>query len=165
MEQESKSNNILYAIIGVSLIGFIDALYLFYSELTGNFNCLINKGIFECEAVNTSVYAKFLGVHVSLWGIIFYLIVTLLVFLIIYEKNIYWLSFFLPAIGLLGLLFSVYLTIVEIAIIRALCEFCLLSAVCSVTIFVLVLIAKYKEFSSIFAKLDFWNFYIKEETE
>ena len=165
MKQESKSNTILYALIGVSLIGFIDALYLFYSELTGNFNCLINKGIFECEAVNTSVYAKFLGVHVSLWGIIFYLIVILLAFLIIYEKNIYWLSFFLPFVCLFGLLFSVYLTIVEIAIINALCEFCLLSAVCSVVIFVLVLIAKYKEFSSIFVKLDFWNFFSKEETQ
>ena len=165
MKQESKSNNYLYAIIGVSLIGFIDALYLFYSELTGNFNCLINQGIFECEAVNTSAYAKFLGVHVSLWGIIFYLIVTLLVFLTIYQKNIYWLSFFLPAVGLFGLAFSVYLTIIELAVIKALCEFCLLSAICSITIFILVLITKHKEFSSIFEKLDFWNFFNKEESE
>ncbi len=165
MKQKSKSNNFLYALIGISLIGFVDALYLFYSELTGNFNCLIDKGMFECEAVNTSVYAKFLGVHVSLWGIIFYLLITLLVFLFIYEKNPYWLSFFLPAVSLFGLAFSIYLTIIEIVVIQALCEFCLLSAICSVIIFILVFIAKYKEFTSIFAKLDFWKFFTKEESQ
>ena len=164
MKQRSKSNNYLYAIIGVSLIGFIDALYLFYSELTENYNCLIDAGIFACETVNRSNYAKFppgIGVHVSLLGIIFYLLVILIVFLYIYEKNIYWLNFFLPALGLFGFAFSVYLTIIELALIKALCEFCLLSAICSVIIFILILIAKHKEYSSIFAKLDFWNFFKK----
>ena len=165
MKQKSKGNIFLYAIIGVALIGFIDALYLFYSELTGNFNCLINAGMFECESVNTSTYAKFLGVHVSLWGIIYYLLVILLVFFFIYQKNIYWLSFFLPALGLVGFVFSVYLTIIELAVIKALCEFCLLSAICSVIILLLILIAKHKEFSSIFKKLDFWNFFSKEEAQ
>ena len=163
MKQESKSKSFLYILIGVSLIGFIDALYLFYSELSGNFYCLIEKGIFECETVNTSVYAKFLGVHVSLWGIIYYIIIILLVFLFIYQQNIYWLSFFLPAVSLFGLAFSVYLTVIEIVIIQALCEFCLLSAICSVLIFIFVLIAKHRNFSSIFFKLDFWNFFSKEE--
>jgi uncharacterized membrane protein len=157
MAAEKQGKTLLQVSIVVSLIGFLDALYLLYMEISGNFQCLINKGIFQCESVNNSPYAKFLGVHVSLWGIIFYIIVIVLLFLAIHIKNDYPLSFFLPAATLFGLGFSIYLTIVEIFILKLLCEFCLLSAICSISLFILILFAKKKKFSSIFAKLDFWK--------
>ncbi len=163
MENKKQGRRLLQASIVVSLIGFLDALYLFYMEITGKFQCLINKGVFQCETVNSSPYAKFLGVHVSLWGMIFYILVIVLLFLSLISKNEYFLSFFLPIASLFGLGFSIYLTIVEIFIIKLVCEFCLLSAICSIVLIVLIMLAKYMKHSTIFAKLDFWNILKKNQ--
>ncbi len=159
MEENKLVKTLLQTSVLVSLLAFLVALYLLYMELSGNFQCLINQGIFQCETVNSSPYAKFLGVHVSLWGVIFYLIFITLLFLALFSKNEYWLSFFLPIASLWGLGFSIYLTSVEIFIIEFFCEFCLLSAICSVILFVLVLISKKKYFTSFLAKIDFWNMF------
>ncbi len=159
MEENKLVKTPLQASIVVSLLAFLDALYLLYMELSGNFKCLINQGIFQCETVNSSPYAKFLGVHVSLWGVIFYLIFITLLFLALFSNNEYWLSFFLPVASLWGLGFSIYLTSIEIFKIKFFCEFCLFSAICSVILFVLVLISKKKYFTSLIAKLDFWNMF------
>ncbi|MCG3216413.1 MAG: vitamin K epoxide reductase family protein [Candidatus Heimdallarchaeota archaeon] len=163
MKQGNKSKNLLYALIIVSLLGFLDSLYLFYSEITGNINCLINEGIFQCETVNTSSYATFLGIHVSLWGIIFYVLLILFLFLSLYAEWVYWLGFLLPVASLFGLIFSIYLTAIEIFVIKALCEFCIFSALCSITIFVLVLLTKKKEYGSLTIHLDFWNAFRSEK--
>ena len=157
MVETKQGKTLLQASIVISLIGFLDALYLLYMELSGDFQCLIKQGVFQCDLVNTSPYAKFLGVHVSLWGLIYYIVTIFVLFASLREINEYILSFLLPAIALFGLGFSIYLTIVEIFVIKLMCEFCLLSAICSVSLFILVMIAKHKRFSSIFTKLDFWN--------
>ena len=148
----------------VALVGFITALYLFYMEVTKDFACLINAGIFDCKAVNQSVYAKILGIPVSLLGIMFYLAVIIVSFLAIFTKNKYWLSFFLPAAGVIGFLFSIYLTVIEAFVLVQFCEFCLVSAICSLALFILIIFAKRANFPSLFAQLDFWNMFKKEET-
>jgi uncharacterized membrane protein len=95
----------------------------------------------DCNAVQGSSYAQILGIPVALFGIIFYVAVALL-----------WIA--LPrftdnrrrriALGsLLGLtvagtLFSVYLTILEIFVIEAICAWCLTSAVISTALMLLV---------------------------
>ncbi len=149
----------------VALIGFLDALYLYYMEISRKFKCLINTGLFQCETVNSSDYAKILGIPLSLLGCLFYLAVIIFLFLAIFDKNQYWLSFFLPALVIFGFIFSIYLTAIEIFAIHFFCEFCIISAVCSVTLFILILIAKLKNFPSLFSKLDFWNMFKKEIVE
>jgi len=150
----------------VALIGFIDALYLFYMEVSKEFACLINTvEIFDCKTVNQSEYAIILGIPVSLLGCLFYLAVITMIFLAIFTKNEYWLSFFLPAAGIVGLLFSIYLTIIEFFVLNAFCEYCLLSAFCSLTLFILLLIAKHQNFPSLFTKLDFWNMFKKPKLD
>ncbi|MCE7741879.1 MAG: vitamin K epoxide reductase family protein [Candidatus Heimdallarchaeota archaeon] len=153
---------LLQVSVVVALIGFLDALYLYYMELTQNFKCLINTGVFQCETVNQSVYAKILGIPVSLLGCLFYLAFIAFLFLAIYTDNQYWLGFFLPAASIVGFLFSIYLTVIEIFVIKLFCEFCVLSAICSVVLIVLIFVAKSKNFPSLFAKLDFWNMFKKE---
>jgi len=165
MSEIKKSNLLIRISIFFSLIGFLDSLFLFYSELTGNFYCPIQGGIFECETVNTSKYAKLFGVHVSLWGLLFYLFLLVVLFLTQFTDNKYWLCFFLPIASLWGVLFSVYLTIIEIFVIKKMCEFCLLSAICMLVIFTLILIAKKFIHPSLFSKLDFWNMFKKTEIE
>ncbi len=131
-------------------------------EFSGNFNCLINTGVFQCQTVNQSEYAKILGIPVSLLGCLFYLAFIALLFLAIFTTNQYWLSFFLPAASIVGILFSIYLTVIEIFVIKLFCEFCMLSAICSLALLVLILVAKKQNFPSLFVKLDFWNVFKKE---
>ena len=131
------------------------------------FACLINTGVFKCATVGQSIYAKIPpgnGIPVSLLGCIFYIAVLALLFLALFTKNEYWLSFFLPAAGIVAVLFSIYLTVIEIFVIHFFCEFCLISALCSLALFVLILIAKSKDQPSLFYKLDFWNMF-KNETD
>ncbi|NPD88358.1 MAG: hypothetical protein HGN29_06525 [Asgard group archaeon] len=155
---ESKKRSMLLRIsVVVALIGFIDALYLLYSAKANIYRCLIDVGMFDCSAVSTHERSIFLGVHVSLWGVLFYITLILLLFLSIFQQNKYWLSFFLPLTSLWGAGFSIYLTIVEFVVIKNICEFCLLSAICSIALFVLILIAKAKSFPKIYSDLDFWN--------
>ncbi len=165
MSKTEKSNLLLRISIIFALIGFLDSLYLFYSELTGRFFCPIQVGMFECETVNTSKFAKLLGVHVSFWGMLFYLFIIVVLFLSQYTKNEYWVSFFLPVAGLWGFLFSIYLTAIELFVIKKLCEFCLLSAISTTVVFVLILFAKKLVFPSLFSKLDFWNMFDKENDD
>jgi len=161
---DTKPNIVLLQVsVVVALIGFLDALYLYYMEVTKNFNCLIDTAVFQCQTVNESVYAKILGIPVSLLGCLFYLAVIALLFLAIFTKNQYWLGFFLPAASIVGILFSIYLTVIEIFVIKFFCEFCVLSAICSVALIVLILIAKKKNFPSLFSKLDFWNMFKEDK--
>lgn len=145
----------------ISLIGFLDALYLVYMEISGDFRCLLKGGFFQCDLVNTSPYAKLLGVHISIWGALFYLAMIISLLIAVKSPNPYWIGFILPISGLFGALFSIYLTCIEAFVINYYCEFCLLSAICTWIIFLDVLIIKWKKFSSFFTHLDFWNFFKK----
>ena len=163
-EKIRRTNRVLYATIIIILIGFLDALYLLYMELTNQFYCPINIGKFQCVDVNTSNYAIFLGVHLSVWGVIYYLVMMLISILAVRtktEKN-YWISFFLPFGAIWGAGFSIYLTILEAFFIGAYCEFCVLSAICSFIIFILVVLAKIIFNGSLFRDLNFWNILKKE---
>lgn len=85
----------------------------------------------ECNLVQASEYARILGIPVAFLGLLFYLTI-LVAFLAIRfgtlrpsRKVITGLI----GITLLGTLFSIYLTVVEIFLIKAICLWCLSSAV------------------------------------
>jgi len=126
--------------------------------MSHNYYCIIGKGLFQCNLVNTSRFSKLFGVHISIYGALFYFFTLLFLFLAIYNDG-YWLSFFLPLFGIVGFLFSVYLTIIEAFVLHLFCEFCLFSAFCTVLLLIFILIAKKKHFVSLFAKLDFWKIF------
>ena len=163
MDEQKIIKRLYISNIIISLLGFLNALYLFYAAISGNINCPLEGGIFQCEIVHASPYAKFLGVHVSLWGIIYFLVIIILLFLALQNKNPYWIGFFLPAAGLFGLGFSIYLTCIEIFVITYFCEFCLLSAILTLVVFVLILVTKKIEQKSLFINLEFWRIFSKND--
>ena len=163
METQKISRRLYISNILISLLGFFNALYLFYSTTVGNIYCPLTGGIFKCEEVHADPHSMFLGVHVSLWGVIYFLILIILLFISSNSKNPYWLGFFLPAVSLFGFGFSIYLTCIEIFVITYFCEFCLFSALCSTVIFILTLITKKIEQGSIFKFLQFWRIFNKNE--
>ena len=122
----------------LALLGLVVATYLAYVEVTQT--AAVCGPVGECNVVQTSAYALFLGVPVAVWGVLNYLAVVVL-----WTGNRtlagQWAG--LSLLGLLGLtvfgtLFSIYLTCLELFAIRAVCSWCLGSAVITTALMLLV---------------------------
>lgn len=143
----SLSRNIplrlLYGAVIFALVGFIDASYLTIKHYTGGpIPCSILNG---CETVISSIYAKILGIPVSLFGAAYYL--TLLVLLLLYlDIRKFLLVRVFGYLTLGGLLFSIWLVSAQVFLIKSLCLYCLVSAATSTVLFVLGrFMLKYRE--------------------
>ena len=126
----------LRGIVLIGLLGLFVALYLLLYHL-GFYGALM-CGAGSCEVVQTSKYARFLGQPVPLWGTLWYAGVLVLAFLGLgpaYGKR--WLELLLALAVTGGLLFSAYLTAVELIILHSVCMWCVISAVLTVLLFVL----------------------------
>ncbi|MFZ2359325.1 MAG: vitamin K epoxide reductase family protein [Anaerolineae bacterium] len=99
-------------------------------------------GVGDCEAVQTSPYAELLGVPVAIWGLLSYL--GLLALYLVKRSN--WRGFgqlarqltFLAT--LVGVMYSAYLTYLELFVINAICPWCVASAIVMTALFVLAII-------------------------
>jgi|YelNatPaOPRAMG01_1025707.scaffolds.fasta_scaffold01942_12 uncharacterized membrane protein len=129
-----------FGVVVAAVIGLVDSVYLTWIKFTHNeASCLV--GIGNCEAVNTSRYAEIGGIPIALLGALAYLILLVLVLLevrkAISAENSSTLIF---GIGLAGFLYSLYLTYLELMVIKAICPFCILSAVAMTAIFILAVV-------------------------
>jgi uncharacterized membrane protein len=124
------------AIALLSLVGILIALYLTLYKIgvVGDLSCSIGS----CETVNTSRWATFLGLPVAAWGLAAY--VALFALSLAGTTDRYaasrGLSWLLVAIAGWSVLFSAWLTYLELFIIHAICIWCVTSAVILVAIFV-----------------------------
>lgn len=122
----------LLALVGL----FVSAYLLLYSMgYYGDILC----GTGACEVVQTSDYAVFLGLPVPAWGTAWYAAVLTLALVAANGGT----AASTPArlLGLLaagGLAFSAYLTWIEAFVLEAWCRWCVVSAVLTVLIFLLV---------------------------
>lgn len=134
----SKWLSILFPLIGV--IGLGVAAYIAYVQL---FQVQAICGPLEnCNTVLQSRYAKLLGfVPNSVLGMLSYLAMFFLWLWHLRRKD--WLAQQSPllilAISLLGSLLSVYLTVLQVFVLKALCMWCLSSAVIIALLFLLSL--------------------------
>jgi uncharacterized membrane protein len=102
----------------VALAGIGVAGYLTWTHYAGDTaSCPIGG---SCEEVQESEYAEFLGVPVSLLGLLAY---TALLGLVAWDAPAARLA--AAAIALVGLLFSGYLLVVQLFVIDAVCVWCL----------------------------------------
>lgn len=122
-----------YVIGALTLLGVGVATYLVYVHYAGIEPFCVSSG--GCEVVQSSVYADFLGVPVALLGLIGYILIFG--------------SLFIPgdlgrgataALTLSGFGFSVYLTYLELFEIKAICQWCVASAIIMTVLMVLAMI-------------------------
>jgi len=115
-------------VAALALAGIFISLYLTLYKIgvIGELSCSIGS----CETVNTSKWSTFLHLPVALWGLLFYLdvFVIALVGTIPRFENEFILSALLVAEAAIGVLFSAWLTYLELAVIHALCIWCVTSA-------------------------------------
>lgn len=113
---------------GLAILGFLDALYLLIIKLTNN-KGLCLEGIGDCWTVNLSKYSEIAGVPISILGMGAYLAVIVLLFL--ETKGSFWKNnspILIFGLMLAGTLYSAYLTYIEIYVLKAICPFCVISA-------------------------------------
>jgi uncharacterized membrane protein len=121
----------------ISLIGIFLATYLTLYKL-GYIEALA-CGTGSCEVVQASRWSKLLGQPVALWGVGFYLAMFALSvagsFGQLEESRPIGIALAVMSGG--GVLFSAYLTFVEVAWLHAICRYCVVSACLVVVLFTL----------------------------
>jgi len=114
--------------------GLAISLYLTLTKLAGATALLCHRGG-GCDVVQSSRYATFLGLPTAAWGAGLYLVVGAVALAGLTARR--WLWAFLLAV--VGASFSAFLTFVELAILRAVCFYCLTAAVLALALLAVVL--------------------------
>lgn len=119
----------------VALIGVFVSVYLTLFKLgyIGTLAC----GTGSCETVQLSKWGDFLGQPVAAWGVGYYLLVLVLALASVQERfaGSRRLTTSLVLGTGAGVLFSIWLTYLELFVIHALCRWCLGSAALTVILF------------------------------
>jgi uncharacterized membrane protein len=137
-----KKTNI--AILTLGIIGIIDAGYLSLAKMS-NTTVVCAPGLGDCGSVNNSAYSELYGIPVAYLGLLSYLAISVLVLMILNRQSeLTWNNYLIFGITLVGLLFSGYLTYIELAILHAVCFYCVVSAVLMLGLFVLSLYKIFK---------------------
>jgi uncharacterized membrane protein len=123
-----------FAFAGVFLSIYLTLYKLGY---IGELQCAVGS----CETVNTSRWATFLGLPVAAWGLGFYVATLGLVLLGVQERYADSRAVSLALVGLTGwgVLFSGWLTYLELFVINAICMWCVISAIMVAIMFVISL--------------------------
>ena len=121
----------------VALAGMFVALYLTLYKLgyIGTLVCAVGS----CETVQTSKWATFLGFPVGGWGVAYYvavfaLSITGLSAALSESRGV---SLLLVGMTGFGVLFSLWLTYLELFVIHAICQWCVISAILATALFVI----------------------------
>ena len=132
----------------VALIGLADSIYLTIKHYTGEVvPCSIVQG---CEQVLTSSYAEIFGVPLAMFGAAAYFVAFSLAILAAFGNGLMWRFFGIQTF--LMLLFSVWLVYLQAYVIGVFCQFCLVSAVTTLTLFIIYLVSEFfrrRQFSTV----------------
>lgn len=121
----------------VALAGIVDATYLTIHHYTAE---AVPCGYeFDCGAVLTSQWAEISGVPLAAFGVIGYLIALSLALCAAFKNGRLWNLFGIQATLMAAI--SGYLIHLQYSYIHAWCQYCLLSAATSFTLFLLFIIS------------------------
>lgn len=122
----------------VALLGIADAVYLTVHHYTGEtVPCSLVTG---CETVLTSQYAEMFGIPTAAFGAAAYFLAFALAVLAAYGNRSMWTLF--GALVIVMTIFTGYLIYLQGIVIEAFCQFCLISAATTLTLFIIFVISK-----------------------
>lgn len=123
----------------LALIGLGDAIYLTVHHYTAvPVPCGLTGG---CETVLTSSYAEFAGVPLAAFGAFAYFVAFSLAILTAFGNRTMWMLFGVQTLIMATV--SGYLLYLQAAVIGAFCQFCLVSAATSLSLFIVFIISKF----------------------
>lgn len=139
LENGARLAKFAYPAAFIALIGLGDSVYLTVKHLLDEkVPCTVLSG---CEMVLTSQYAEIFGIPTAAFGALAYFLVFSLAILAAFGNRLMWFLF-----GLLTavmLIFTLWLLYLQAFVINAFCQFCLLSAATSVSLFVIAIISRF----------------------
>jgi uncharacterized membrane protein len=124
------------ASILLAVLGLLDSIYLVWVKYTGTY--ALCGPIGNCESVNTSQYSEIFGIPISLLGAGAYAI--MIVLLLLENRSQIWAEFsslIVFGISLIGVLYSIYLTYIEVVVLKEICPYCVISAIILVILLLL----------------------------
>jgi uncharacterized membrane protein len=129
----------LYAAAALlALLGLADAIYLTVEHVTGqSVRCTIIAG---CSEVLSSSYSAVAGIPLAMFGAAVYFSVFSLAILAVFGYRIA--ATLLTPLIIAMFLVSLWLIYLQAFVIHAFCQFCLFSAAITLTLFVVVLVAR-----------------------
>ncbi len=141
------SDRLRLAALVLSLVGAANAAYLSWSEVFDqSVVCLSGGG---CDVVRTSIYSELYGVPVAVLGLGAYLISLAL---LAAEPRLEPAAEYAPlavfGLSLVGVLFSLYLQYVSLAILNAVCNYCVVNAVTMSLLLAVASVRLWRRFSA-----------------
>ena len=123
----------------IALCGLADAIYLTIHHYTAEV-VPCGEG-FDCATVLTSPYAEIGGIPLAIFGAIAYFVAFSLAILTAFGNRNAWRLFGIQVV--LMACFSAWLVYVQAYILKAFCQFCLISAAVTLTLLTIALISKF----------------------
>lgn len=127
------------AIAVLALLGVLNAGYLLLHRVgaIGTLTC----GVGDCGTVQASRFAVFIGVPVPVWGVVGYALILAVALAALqprFARNRA-VAALLFGLAAFAFFFSAYLTLLEAFVIRAWCQWCVVSAILATLLFITAL--------------------------
>jgi uncharacterized membrane protein len=119
-------------LLGLSALGVLDTIYLTIVHFQAGALVCSSSGVVDCHAVLSSAYSVIAGVPTSVYGLIWFGVIGLLVW-----KQPHW-SAALRLISWLGALVVIALVYVELFLVGAICVYCSIAHLLVLAILVIV---------------------------
>jgi uncharacterized membrane protein len=132
------------ASIALVVIGLFVSIYMTIYKISGNEGMCLGSG--DCSTVNASRFSEVNGIPVAVIGIIGY--VAILAFHLFENRNTFFRQnaiLLIFGMSLTGFIFTVWLVYVELALLNAICPFCVTSQVAMTLIFIIAIIRLIKQ--------------------
>jgi uncharacterized membrane protein len=125
-------NNIWKTLIGLSILGVLLAIYLFYNFLTKPLveSCYFSSQI-NCDAVTKGPLSTLFGIPVSLIGLVGYITILL--------SSIFKKKLLVLGMSTFGMVFCLFITYQELFILKVICPVCLACQLVMLIVFLLAL--------------------------
>ena len=129
-------------LLTLSVFGFLISYYIWYKH---NFKkeklvCMIGD---DCAKVISSKYGRLLGAENTILGMFYYIFIFVAGILHFTFPNLFTLNYVIYSLLIITggtALVSVYLTFVQLSVLKELCEYCLVANIVNVLIFLVILL-------------------------
>ena len=130
----------LYRIsVALAVLGLLVSIYMTIYKVTSNNSMCLGSG--DCSTVNASKYSEVNGIPVAVIGVLGY--AAILAVHYFENRNRFFKqngTLIIFGMALTGFLFTLWLIYVEVAILKALCPFCVTSQTAMTLIFIIAVI-------------------------
>jgi uncharacterized membrane protein len=129
-------------------LGLVVTIYLSYVKLTNVPMACVAGGAFNCETVQNSAYSRLFNIPIAWLGLATYIILGLMLVL---ENRVAFLQDYgivlVFGIALFAFLYSMFLVYVQVALLQALCPWCLAHETIMTVFFIVASIRLWKSYS------------------